>query len=102
VEVRRWSGGLRCRTVTGGSGSITTGYATAGGVTNAWVLCELVNATCAGPRYAMLGEELLQLTVLFGEGVFVSCDTAEVLLQSQDFLFKSFDVQLLSFSMCPI
>jgi hypothetical protein len=50
----------------------------------------------------MLGEELLQLTVLFGEGVFVSCDTAEVLLQSQDFLFKSFDVQLLSFSMCPI
>ena len=83
MEVRRRCGvGLRRWAVAGGTGSVAAGYASAGCVTNARVLRELIDATCAAPRDAVLGEQLLQLTVLFGKGIFVSRDAAEVLFQS--------------------
>jgi hypothetical protein len=73
---------VRGRAVTGRPGSITAGYATTGCVTDALVLCEFIDTSGADPRYAVLSEQLLQLTILFGEGFFVSSDAAEVLLQS--------------------
>lgn len=64
-------------------------YAAARGVASTGVGAQL---TGARPRYAMLSEELFQLAVLFGDYIFISRDGAEVLLQSQDFLLKSFDI----------
>ena len=73
---------MRRRAVAGGARSIAAGNATTGGVTHTLVLYEFVNAASTTPRYAVLGEELFQLTVLFGERILVSCDAAEILLQS--------------------
>lgn len=41
---------------------------------------ELVDAAAAGPWDAVCGEEVPELTVLFGEGVFAPGDAGEVLL----------------------
>jgi len=40
----------------------------------------------------MLSKELLQLTVLLSERLFIAGGTAEVLLQAKDFLLESLDV----------
>ena len=47
----------------------------------------------------MLSEQLLQLSILFRKGIFISCNGTEGFLQAQDFLFEGLDVQLFPFSM---
>jgi hypothetical protein len=49
----------------------------------------------------MAGEEILQASVFFGDGVTFFCRGREHFFQSEDFLLKSFDVHLLTFTMCP-
>lgn len=44
----------------------------------------------------MLREEVLELAVLFGEGVLVAGDAGEFLLEIQNFLLERLDVQFFS------
>lgn len=57
---------------------------------------ELVNAAAAGPWDAVRGQEVPELTVLFGEGIFTTGNTREVLLQAENFLLERFDVEFFS------
>ncbi len=49
----------------------------------------------------MLCKQKLQLPVFICEGFSIACNFAEVLFKLEYFLFKSFDVELLSFAVRP-
>lgn len=44
----------------------------------------------------MRGQEVPELTVLFGEGIFATGNTRKVLLQAENFLLERFDVEFFS------